>query len=46
MGAHDDAQTVDLLGVGRHRISRKDPSSLAHLVRDVESASAPWKNLC
>ena len=36
MRAHDDAQAVDLLSVGRHRISRKDPSSFAHFVRDVE----------
>jgi hypothetical protein len=36
MRAHDDTQAIDLMSVGRHRISRKDPSSFAHFVRDVE----------
>src|SRR6516162_1874653 len=36
MRANNDAQAVDLLGVGRHRISRQNPSSLPHFVRDVE----------
>ena len=40
MRAHDDAQAVDLLGVGRHRISRKDPSSFA-TGEELPDASKP-----
>src|SRR5271166_5527778 len=36
MRAHDNPQTVDLLGVRRHRIGRQNPSSLPYFVRDVK----------
>lgn len=41
MRASKDAQPGDLLRVGRHRISRQDPSSLPHFVKDVEFVRTP-----
>ncbi len=36
MGTHHDAQTVNFLGIRRHRVGGKHPATFPHFVRHIE----------